>query len=376
MGKPRILVDAYYLHVAQTGIKTYMVTVCEEILRHENSECDYIISPDFRKIKENSFFKGKTSKWKNLLFQVLYFWRKQVVLPLLSYVHGADVVFCPDIMVPLWGRGIKVSVLHDTFFWDSPEHYHPLWRKYYLYFLKKGLRRHGRIITVTDFSKNRIQQLPGFEKIPVHRVYPASGISQTTNTPDKMQVLDFPYILHVGVLEKRKNLSLLIEAFALLAQDPAFADWKLILVGQRGPRKTLDDFDRLQELVSSLGLKEKVLFPGYVSEQMLAAYFSQARIYVFPSANEGFGLPVLEAFSFGLPVIISNQGALKEVAGDAAWVLESDTPESLKSAIVHLNLHPDLMSDTRQKGQKRLAEFGTEKFFLSLDHTFKKILHG
>jgi glycosyltransferase involved in cell wall biosynthesis len=251
-----------------------------------------------------------------------------------------------------------------------------LWRKYYLYFLEKGLRRRGQIITVTDFSKNRIQQLPGFERIPVHRVYPASGISLSTNTADKMQVLDFPYILHVGVLEKRKNLSLLIEAFALLAQDPAYADWKLILVGQRGPRKTLDDFDRLQELVSSLGLKEKVLFPGYVSEQMLASYFSQARIYVFPSANEGFGLPVLEAFSFGLPVIISKQGALKEVAGDAAWALESDTPEALKSAIVHLDRHPDLVSDMRQKGQKRLAEFGTEKFFLSLDHTFKKILHG
>lgn len=166
MGKPRILVDAYYLHVAQTGIKTYMVTVCEEILRHENSECDYIISPDFRKIKEKSFFKGKTSKWKNLLFQVLYFWRKQVVLPLLSYVHGADVVFCPDIMVPLWGRGIKVSVLHDTFFWDSPEHYHPLWRKYTCTFWKKASGVAAKSSPLPTFPKTGFSNCRDLKRYP------------------------------------------------------------------------------------------------------------------------------------------------------------------------------------------------------------------
>jgi glycosyltransferase involved in cell wall biosynthesis len=376
MGKPRILVDAYYLHVAQTGIKTYMLAVCEEILRSENAACDYIISPDFRKIREESFFKGKTSKWKNLLFQLLYFWRKQVVLPLLSYRYRADVVFCPDIMVPLWGRGIKVSVLHDTFFWDNPEHYHPLWRKYYLFFLEKGLKRNGQIITVTDYSSARIQLLQGFGQIPVHRVYPASGLKKGQKIAVAKDQVDFPYILHVGVMEKRKNLSLLIEAFALLQEEPGFVEWKLILVGQRGPRKTLDDFDRLYDLVNRLGLKEKVLFAGYVSEEMLASYFSHAKIYVFPSINEGFGLPVLEAFSFGVPVIISNQGALKEVAGDAAWVLETDTPEALKDAMVHLDQNPEICNAMRQKGQKRLEEFGTEKFFLSLDQTFKKLLHG
>ncbi|WP_194973550.1 glycosyltransferase family 4 protein [Aquiflexum lacus] len=374
MKKPRILIDVYYLHVAQTGIRTYITSLCEEILRRKETDFEYIISPDYQLTKTKKYFRGNTSKWKNLLFQLLYFFRKQVILPLLSYYHQADLVFSPDILSPIWSRGKKVSVIHDTFFWDSPEHYQALWLKFFLFFLKNGLKHQGEIITITNFSKERLREIEAFKNISKRVVYPATGL--VSNKESRNHQPEFQYFLHVGVMEKRKNLGMLIEAFGKLVQQETYKDLKLVLVGSRGTRKTLDDHDHLKNLVEKLHLEEKVIFPGYVTEEELAGYFENAIAYVFPSLNEGFGLPVLEAFSFGLPVIISKQGALMEVAGDAAMVLEENTKEALQAAMVRLLEDLNLRNELSKKGRIRLNEFSTEKFFLSLEETFKHILNG
>ena len=372
--KPKVVVDVFYLYVAQTGIKTYIVTLCDEILKKNNSDFEYIIRPNYQKVKQNQFFRGKTAKWKNLLFQLLYFFRKQVVLPILSYYHQASIVFSPDILSPIFAKGKKVSVVHDTCFWDTPEHYQPLWLKYYLYFLEKGLQKNGEIITITQFSKMRLHQLPPFKSIPIQVVYQASGLSKTFTQSDLQSTTQAPYFLHVGVLEKRKNLGLLIRAFDQLTKLEGYESLRLVLVGQRGPRETLDDYDHLVDLVTNLGLTEKVNFTGYVSQEQLASYFQHALGYVFPSTNEGFGLPVLEAFSFGLPVIISRQGALIEVAGDAALILETNEVEALIQSMKLLVDDPDLRKELGEKGRIRLQEFSAEKFYLSLEQAFKEIL--
>jgi glycosyltransferase involved in cell wall biosynthesis len=374
--RQKVVVDVFYLYVAQTGIRTYMVTLCDEILKKNNPEFEYIISPNYQKVRQSQFFRGKTAKWKNLLFQLLYFFRKQVVLPVLSFFHQADIVFSPDILSPVFAKGKKVSVVHDTFFWDNPEHYQPLWLKYYLYFLEKGLQNNGEIITITDFSKMRLHQLPPFQSIPIKVVYQASGLSENLALSDLKTNTQTRYFLHVGVLEKRKNLGTLIRAFDSLTRLAGYEDLRLVLVGQRGPRETLDDYDHLVELVTSLGLSDKVDFTGYVSQDQLASYFQHALGYVFPSANEGFGLPVLEAFSFGLPVIISRQGALMEVAGDAALIFETSDTEALFQSMKLLVEDPDLRKELGEKGRIRLDQFTAEKFFLSLEKAFKEILNG
>lgn len=374
--RPKIVVDVFYLYVAQTGIKTYIVTLCDEMLKKNNSDFEFIISPNYQKVKQNQFFRGKTAKWKNLLFQLLYFFRKQVVLPILSYYHRAAIVFSPDILSPIFAKGKKVSVVHDTCFWDTPEHYQPLWLTYYLCFLEKGLKKNGEIITITHFSKLRLHQLPPFKSIPIRVVYQASGLSDSLAQSELKSTTQAAYFLHVGVLEKRKNLSLLIQAFDKLTKMAGYESLRLVLVGQRGPRETLDDYDHLVELVTTLGLTEKVDFTGYVSQEQLASYFQHALGYVFPSTNEGFGLPVLEAFSFGLPVIISRQGALMEVAGDAALILEKNDSESLFESMKLLVDDPNLRKELGEKGRIRVREFSAEKFFLSLEQAFKEILKG
>src|SRR5690554_6177827 len=98
MAKKKILVDLFYLHVAQTGIKTYIECLCDEVERHESADFEFILRPSRKAIRNSTFFKGKTVFWKNLLYQLIYFFRKLAVIPWLSLRHRADIVFSPDIL--------------------------------------------------------------------------------------------------------------------------------------------------------------------------------------------------------------------------------------------------------------------------------------
>ena len=123
-------------------------------------------------------------------------------------------------------------------------------------------------------------------------------------------------------------------------------------------------------------LEEKVVFPGYVSQNALAGYYHHALAYTFPSRNEGFGLPVLEAFAYGLPVIIGPQGALQEVGGEAVCCSNSFLPEDFAKAMSLLAGDEELRKKLAALGKQRLNQFSGEKFFLSLQEYFKGLLHG
>src|SRR5690606_34942708 len=164
MAKKKILVDIFYLHVAQTGIKTYIECLCDEIEKSDSAEFEFIVTPGRRYIQNSAFFKGMTAFWKNLLYQLIYFYRKLVVIPWLSVRHRAAIVFSPDILSPPWVRGKKISVIHDAFFWENPSHYNPIWLKVYLAFVRAGLKSNAYVITVSEHSKTQLQK---YLKLPV-----------------------------------------------------------------------------------------------------------------------------------------------------------------------------------------------------------------
>lgn len=375
MAKKRILVDAFYLHVAQTGIKTYIACLCEEIERNGSKHFEYIITPSPHSIKNSVFFKGNTALWKNLSYQVLYFFRKLFVLPWLSLRYNTAIVFSPDILSPIWSKGVKVSVIHDAFFWESPQHYNPVWLKVYSGLLRAGLKKNAVVITTSGYSKDQIEKhlrLPG---LPVEVVYPSSNIRPKDSSQSKSPILGNPYFLHVGVMEKRKNLLMLITAFSALIKRKAFRSFKLVLVGQRGPRKTLDDYDHILALIKDLKLEGKVILPGYLSQETLGNFYQHAFAYVFPSLNEGFGLPILEAFSYGLPVIIAKQGTLMEVGGEAVLAVKENSVEGFEEALLQIGSDPQLRSQLATLGRARLERFSSDNFFLSLEDCFRKILN-
>ena len=167
------------------------------------------------------------------------------------------------------------------------------------------------------------------------------------------------YFLHVGVLEKRKNIVLLVEAFAQLHK--AYPNYKLVLVGNTPVKLQLNDAPAIEQAIVAFGLQDAVVRLGYLEADALATIYSHAFAYCLPSLNEGFGLPVLEAFHFKLPLICANTSALPEVAGDAALFVDPYNSNSIAAAMIDLVESPSLVNQLVEKGQARQLHFSWQK---------------
>jgi glycosyltransferase involved in cell wall biosynthesis len=175
-----------------------------------------------------------------------------------------------------------------------------------------------------------------------------------------------PYALFVGTLEPRKNVPLLLEAFALVRRQ---LDVQLLVVGGRG---WLDEPIFAAHARSGLG--DAVRFLGNLGQDDLAALYSHAGAFVLPSLYEGFGLPVLEAMACGAPVICSNAGPLPEVAGDAAVLLSPLEPAEWAEAIVSVLTDPQVAVALRQKGFERAAAFSWTRTALATRDVYREAL--
>ncbi|WP_332911072.1 glycosyltransferase [Algoriphagus boritolerans] len=177
----------------------------------------------------------------------------------------------------------------------------------------------------------------------------------------KNQLSNQGYFLHIGTFDKRKNLPLLVKAFAdFLGKTKS--DKKLVLAGGPGESKQMNDLPTVENLVNEFGLEEKVLLPGYIADGEIKALYEGAFGYVFPSENEGFGIPILEAFGFGLPVIHSDQPALVEVAGGGGLTFATGNQADLTEKLVLLDRENNLREKLIQMGKRRSKDFSPQKF--------------
>ncbi|MDQ4076197.1 MAG: glycosyltransferase family 4 protein [Chloroflexota bacterium] len=162
------------------------------------------------------------------------------------------------------------------------------------------------------------------------------------------------FLLYVGTLQPRKNLRRLVRAFAPLTND--FPDVKLVLAGGEGWLA-----DDLQVEIDTLGIATQVVRPGYVVDADLPSLLSSAEVLVFPSLFEGFGLPVLEAMACGTPVLTSTTSSLREVAGEAALLVDPTSEQQITNALRLLLTQPALRVALRERGLARAAHFTWER---------------
>ncbi len=361
-------IDIRDLRVAKTGAKTYL----EEILREFKSDSH---GYEF-KFFDSSFpvYTGRNKVLK-LIEHIRFFFWKQAVLPVTAYVNHCDILFCADYFVPYIHLGYQpIPVFHDAFFYEYPEQVNPVWLKMFRSLGVGAAKRAPYVITISEYSKTKLAHFTGIDPAKIISIH--NGLKETkTDLTDQRSTdhIKSPtpnFILHVGVLEKRKNLVRLVEALKLLHQA-GHTDYSLVIVGQSSSKDELDGSLELKAAIQRENLGEFVLLHGYASDDELTYFYRKASLYVFPSLNEGFGLPILEAFHHQLPVLVSNNSCLPEIGGEAVLCFDPYNVHDIGEKIRMVIENDELRGDLVKKGSERLKLFSWKKNAEELVRIFK-----
>ena len=236
-----------------------------------------------------------------------------------------------------------VTTFHDLFVLTG-EYSTPEFRTRFAEQAQRAAEKSDLLIAVSQFTANQVQELLK-PSVPVRVVH--HGVYLPPSPPpgdaDRQNI-----VLHVGAIQKRKNIVRLIDAFSTLPKD-----WRLVLAGSAGG---FAGDEAIQHAKASKAA-DRIEITGYIETERLDDLYRTARILAFPSLDEGFGIPVVEAMASGLPVITSDASALKEAAGDAAVLVDPQRTESIAEALRTLASAAGLRNQLREMGWKRAQEF-------------------
>lgn len=277
-----------------------------------------------------------------------------------------DVVHIPHLYWVPRGLGCPyVLTVHDLL-----EHMYgsrnlsSLRRSLHFYLTRRVLRGAARVMAVSQFTKNEIHKVLDVPDDHIEVVYNAiderflrGHASQADREfiAQRYQV-NYPFLLYAGAIRPHKNVVRIIEAFSALkselAKEGQYADLKLIIIGD-----DLSSHPRLRRTVVSGGVQNDVRFLGFVPIEVLRIFYDEAKIFVFPSLYEGFGLPPLEAMAHGTPVVTSNTSSLPEVAGNAALLVNPENVFEIRRALQRALLDPEVRQGMKQRGYEQAQRF-------------------
>lgn len=378
----KIGIDIRDLKIARTGTQTYLKELCREFKAMEDENYQFYFFDTSLPI-----YKGEFKALK-IIEHIRYQIWKQITLPLKAFFKGCDILFCTDNYVPLIKLGFKtVPVFHDAFFFENPEHFNKHWLWLYRKLAVPAARNSPIVVTPTHYAKKQIQYYTEFDHDKLIVIYegPKSlradkGQYQVQGRNNKLgeKILsnfDFisgEYILHVGVMNKRKNIPALIRAFKMLKEKEA-SSLKLVLAGQMDNKTHSSDTEEIWKAIKDSNLEEDIILTGYLSDEELDKVYGGALMYVFPSLNEGFGIPILEAWSYYLPVLVADNTCLPEVGGNAVLTFDPLNSNDMAEKIELIWRDKRTRSDLIEKGRLRLKGFTWKNTAESLLNEFISI---
>lgn len=351
----RILIDLTSLADNFSGIERYAACIAKELLQYKEHTWCLVFKNGIHPILQ-PYIQEKNVDYKvlkgcnKLLFN-------QVVLPAAISKIKADyylfLAFPPPVLL---FRKNMIAAVHDICYWDCPETMTKLSKWYFRISSVVTIWKCRTIITISDFSKQRIAERL---KVCNERILCIGcGVDEQFKHKEerKSQVLryDLPdeYILSLSTVEPRKNIRLLLEAYQTAVVTENREMPPLVLAGRKGwkAEHLLQQID--QEVLN------KIRFTGFIDDADLPAIYSGAKLFVFPSLYEGFGIPPLEAMTCGTPVLSSDAASLPEVLGDAAHYFESENVRELTQELIKMvNLSEEKWEVFRKKGIDRAGEY-------------------
>jgi len=273
---------------------------------------------------------------------------------------ACDIFHATDQLLPRLRHIRSVFTLYDVAFALRPETHTRPNRWFLSLMMPRFLRAADALIAISECSKRDAARLYGIEPAKIRVIYLAADRRfRPASTPEQAAAraryeLPARYILFVGAIEPRKNLSMLLDAYApLLSEDP---ELRLVIAGPYGWL-----YAPFLKRLDALGLRERVIFPGWVAGEDLPALYSAAEAFVYPSLYEGFGLPVLEALACGTPAVCSDTSSLPEVAGDAALLVAPDDTAGWTAALRRVLNDATLRAEMRARGVRQAARFSWDE---------------
>lgn len=301
------------------------------------------------------------------------------------FKREADITHFFNFIVPPRIKGKVINTVHDLTFELYPETMDERNLKRIKQDIGYSIERSERIVTISESTKKDMVEILKIDPSRIEIIYPGVNyelfnLSYKGNIKEdikesikKKYQLPDDYLLYMGTLEPRKNIPIIIEAFARLKResDSKVKEVKLVLAGKKGWL-----FEDIFNKVQQLGLEADVIFTDYVAEEDKAIIYSEAKAFVFPSLYEGFGMPVVEAMAAGVPVITSNVSSLPEVAGDAAILVNPQDSVTISEALYRLLADQEYHNQLVIKGLEQAKKFNWNRSAQQLKEIYYQVLES
>ena len=354
----------------RAGIHQYIARVLDHLPPVSSASQYVVYTRHAPKLANRAGFVVQRSRWPTERRLVRIAW-EQAAWPILAAQDKLDLLHSTAFVTPVLSGIPAVITVFDLSFMHYPDSFPPLQRAYLQSQTARSLRKAQRVITISESGRADVQQLfqvpedqidvvlPGVE--PQFRPLPTAEVAEfrrCEGLPEKV-------ILHVGTLQPRKNIPVLLEALARIKRP----DLLLVLVGGKGWL-----YEDIFARVVALGLEKQVRFSGYVDDENLPLWYNAATLLAFPSVYEGFGLPVVEAMACGAPVIAARSSSIPEAGGDAALYFNPNDVEELAAHITAVLDDDDLAVSMRDSGLKQARRFSWQKAGEETARVYKRAL--
>ena len=333
----------------RTGTEKYSRELIFELAKfdHTNSYKLYV-GPNY-----DGSFGNLPKNFQVVIINRKKFWT-QVGLSLEMIKNKPDVLFVPSHILPLTTPKQTVTTIHDFGWKYFPDAYSAAEIKLHDLAVKRAIKKKSKIIV---YSKSTLADLNKFYN-PDHKLiefvpmgFKPENIIKTASTDKIKNIAESKYILFVGRIEQKKNISNLVSAYEMLRAERKIKH-KLILVGKPG-----FGYEHIKKDISKSKFGNDIFETGYISDDDRDFLYQNADIFVLPSFFEGFGYPILEAFAAGIPVVTSNISSMPEVAGKAALFINPKKPFEITAAISQVINKPEIRNQLIKDGMKELAKF-------------------
>jgi len=352
----RVLLDVTAVPARPAGAGVYTVALASGLARHPDVDLHLAAR------------RGDADRWEDLApgatlhpdapdrRPARIVW-EQTHAPRLAQHVDPDVWHGPHYTMPFRLDAPAVVTVHDCTFFDHPEWHERTKVPYFRRMIRASAQRASAIVCVSEFTARRLAAVaPSRGPVAVvhhgvdHERFTTSGAEADDLRVLARHGITPPYVAFVGTLEPRKDVPALVAAFAPLARD--HPDLRLALVGGDGWGS-----DAIRDAIRASGIATHVIRTGYVEDEVVPALYRRARVVAYPSHEEGFGVPALEALACGAPLVTTAGSALAEVTGDAARTVPPHDVDALTAGLREILEDDDAAEALRRAGPLRAERF-------------------